>query len=263
MSLRARCLGLVLLGWFARTAFAAETDAIVQGSIDREVVRRVVRANLGAVRRCYETRLAHNPELAGKLVLKWVIGPKGNVTTVQVASSSTNDAELDRCVSAFVHTWTFPAPAGGGIVMITYPFNFASANGSSGGRRDAQNVDGTMPPMVSNRLVADRQHNLLVDEGRVPYRVASGPSLELDLSIVSVVGETFPNVVRVRLGEQTYEAALVGKGSYTLDAKTLTPVGSAPAFAGFPPLSFGLLMLGRKHGDKFTEQWTATLQIVK
>jgi hypothetical protein len=41
-----------------------------------------------------------------------------------VAQTTVNNAELEACVAGRVHTWIFPKPKGGGMVVVTYPFIF-------------------------------------------------------------------------------------------------------------------------------------------
>ena len=100
---------------------------VVMGSLDREIIRRVVRAHLAQVRYCYERRLAVNPTLAGQVSLRFVIGADGRVTAVTVAKDGLGDAEVASCLVARAKMWVFPQPAGGGIVTVTYPFRFAPA----------------------------------------------------------------------------------------------------------------------------------------
>ncbi len=95
--------------------------AVVVGALDREIIRRVVRAHVDQVRACYERALLRTPGLEGKVSLAWVIGPSGRVRSARVSAGS-GDASLDGCVARHVRTWVFPAPKGGGDVVVTYPF---------------------------------------------------------------------------------------------------------------------------------------------
>lgn len=100
---------------------------VIMGSLDREVVRRVVRTHTAQVRYCYERRLVANPGLAGQLSLRFVIGADGQVKQVTVQNDGLGDADVASCLTARAKTWQFPKPAGGGIVIVTYPFRFAPA----------------------------------------------------------------------------------------------------------------------------------------
>lgn len=102
----------------------------VRGSLDREVIRSTIRRHVSEVRYCYEEALARDPTLAGRVTVSFVIGPTG---AVQSASSSRSTlsgpraTEVAECIVRRVRTWTFPAPDGGGIVAVDYPFVFTSS----------------------------------------------------------------------------------------------------------------------------------------
>lgn len=97
-----------------------------QGSLDRDVIRRVVRTHQNEIRFCYEQGLQKNPKLAGTVKIKLVIAGTGSVMSVAVASSTLDDASVEQCIASKVKRWTFPEPEGGGIVVVTYPFTFSS-----------------------------------------------------------------------------------------------------------------------------------------
>jgi TonB family protein len=96
--------------------------AVVRGSLPREVIAAVVRRHLGEVRFCYESRLAAEPALEGRVTVQLTIGPDGAVTSSRVTGDTTGSADLGACIAAAVSRWTFPAPEGGGIVIVNYPF---------------------------------------------------------------------------------------------------------------------------------------------
>jgi TonB family protein len=99
-------------------------DPTVIGSLDKELIRKVIHANRGQIRYCYESQLTRFPKLAGKVAVKFVISAQGSVATSSVAQATTNNAELEACVAGRVRTWIFPKPKGGGVVVVTYPFIF-------------------------------------------------------------------------------------------------------------------------------------------
>lgn len=96
---------------------------VVSGSLDRDVIRRVVQAHAAEVRACYERALAKNPELRGRSVVKFTIDGTGKVST---ATATGFDRGVDDCLARRVKTWEFPRPNGGAAVAVTYPFTFAS-----------------------------------------------------------------------------------------------------------------------------------------
>lgn len=104
-----------------------QSDPIVMGSLDKELIRQVIRRNIGQIRYCYESQLTRFPKLNGKVAIKFVITAAGTVASSSVAQSTAGNAELETCVAGRVRTWQFPKPKGGGVVVVTYPFIFKQA----------------------------------------------------------------------------------------------------------------------------------------
>ncbi|MBI4820302.1 MAG: AgmX/PglI C-terminal domain-containing protein [Deltaproteobacteria bacterium] len=98
----------------------------VEGSLDRELIRRVVEEHRSQVRYCYERALVSDSGLFGKVELEWVIDATGSVSRADVKSSTMGSAAVESCLRAKVSAWTFPKPRGGGIVVVRYPFVFRS-----------------------------------------------------------------------------------------------------------------------------------------
>lgn len=105
----------------ARVPRVRQAKANVMGSIDKQIVRRIVRAHINEVRHCYNLGLAKDPNLKGRLQIKFVLKDDGLVSMVEVDTSMGNE-EVDRCVAEAVKRWRFPKGCGNSIV--TYPFVF-------------------------------------------------------------------------------------------------------------------------------------------
>ncbi|MDY7227023.1 TonB family protein [Hyalangium rubrum] len=97
------------------------------GSLDKELVRRVIQDNRSQIRSCYERLLNQYPNLGGKVQAQFTIGPDGRVLSAKVTQSSANNEQLETCVASRVRLWQFPKPKGGGTVMVSYPFIFKQA----------------------------------------------------------------------------------------------------------------------------------------
>lgn len=91
-------------------------------SLDKEVIRRVIRVHIHEVRRCYEGGLTADPKLNGKVVLRFAIDPSGSVIQSDVVETTLNHQGVETCIAGAVRTWQFPRPAGKGPVVVTYPF---------------------------------------------------------------------------------------------------------------------------------------------
>src|SRR5690606_27549805 len=92
------------------------------GGLEREVVRRVVRRNEAQVRHCYERSLQGDPELAGRVELKFLISPSGAVQSTAILRSEVG-REVGECIASAVRRMSFPAPEGG-IVAVSYSWTF-------------------------------------------------------------------------------------------------------------------------------------------
>lgn len=97
---------------------------IIQGSLDKEIIRRVIKQHIAQIRYCYEKELTRSPGLFGKVATQFTISANGNVQSADVAQSTLNNAEVERCITSKIRTWVFPKPKGGGVVIVKYPFMF-------------------------------------------------------------------------------------------------------------------------------------------
>jgi vault protein inter-alpha-trypsin-like protein len=102
----------------------------VNGGLPSEVIQRIVRQNFGRFRLCYENGLRSDPNLGGRVSVRFVIGKDGNVTTVSNGGSDLPDSNVVACVVRSFAGLTFPAPDSG-VVAVTYPIVFAPEGGAS------------------------------------------------------------------------------------------------------------------------------------
>ena len=95
------------------------------GSLDGDVIRRVFRRRQASIRAVYEKALKRNAKLAGKLVVRVVIGADGRVAKAEIAEDTVGDDDLAQALLAVVRRFRFPKPPGGGTVEVRYPFIFS------------------------------------------------------------------------------------------------------------------------------------------
>jgi hypothetical protein len=109
----------------AHTPRVRQGATTVNGRLPPEVIQRIVRQNFGRFRVCYQQGLAKDPKLAGTVATKFVISTTGSVTSVTRDPSTTlPDASVVSCITGSFSSLSFPQPEGG-IVVVTYPINFA------------------------------------------------------------------------------------------------------------------------------------------
>lgn len=95
---------------------------------DKELIGEVIHRNRGQIRYCYENQLTRQPNLAGKVAIKFVIAWDGSVTDSSVAQSTVNNSELENCVASRLKTFAFPkGKEGEAPIIVTYPFLFKQA----------------------------------------------------------------------------------------------------------------------------------------
>lgn len=101
-------------------------------TIDKEAIRRVIRAKLHEVKSCYEralNTLEKGRKLEGKVVLGWEIIEKGQARNVTVKSSSLNNPTVENCIRDRLASWVFPEPPPGLVAEVkAYPFVFNQQN---------------------------------------------------------------------------------------------------------------------------------------
>ncbi len=101
--------------------------ALVKGSLSKEVIRRIVHRHMNEVKFCYERELAKQPKLSGRVSIKFIIKADGGVQDAAVSDSTVKNPAMENCIAAAVRRWTFPECTAG-IVIVTYPFQFAPGN---------------------------------------------------------------------------------------------------------------------------------------
>ncbi|MGC6415644.1 MAG: AgmX/PglI C-terminal domain-containing protein [Bradymonadia bacterium] len=97
---------------------------VVQGGLDMETVRRIIRRSRNRFKYCYEQEMQRNPDLAGKIKVKFVISGQGKVLVAQVIENTMKNAKVGKCVQRMTSRLNFPAARGGGTTTVRYPFIF-------------------------------------------------------------------------------------------------------------------------------------------
>ena len=82
-----------------------------------------MRQNFGRFRLCYENGLRNNPNLQGRVGVRFVIGRDGAVSNVGNGGSDMPDGSVVSCVVRAFYGLSFPQPEGG-IVTVVYPIIF-------------------------------------------------------------------------------------------------------------------------------------------
>lgn len=103
-----------------------EPNTVVRGSMDPELLRKILREYIPQFRHCYQQELVHHSEkIKGIVELDFTINAKGKASRYAV---NMKDAKFSKtgikCMGSVLKVIDFPKPKGGGIVDVTQPLNF-------------------------------------------------------------------------------------------------------------------------------------------
>jgi len=97
---------------------------VIMGSLKRSIIGENIDKYSKDYENCYRTALLQSPDIEGKIIVGIVISGKGSVLSAQINRSTTNNEIVEKCVVEVTKKLQFPAPKGGGIVIVNYPFVF-------------------------------------------------------------------------------------------------------------------------------------------
>ena len=72
---------------------------------DPESVMAVVNSHRSAIEYCYQRALRKNPNLKGKISVRFIISPSGSVKDVKILASTLNDPSVERCIISKIKSW--------------------------------------------------------------------------------------------------------------------------------------------------------------
>jgi outer membrane biosynthesis protein TonB len=121
--------GTMNMGGTAAAYFEPVTEeALVEGGLTKDQIAAVINRHMGEVIYCYEKGLQVNPDLAGRVSMKFVINGGGRVSSANVGGSSLNNVKVEACIVNRLRGWPFPKPVGGVNVKVEYPFALKRVN---------------------------------------------------------------------------------------------------------------------------------------
>jgi len=216
------------------------TPPVVTGSLPPEVIRRIVRQSISQVRFCYEKELVKNPALAGKISMSFVIGKTGAVTSASVGSSDVASTEVGKCLTTVFQKMTFPAPDGGGIVKVSYPFVFSPGDVAANSGSPAASATAKPAGLHGAALLDATSTDLeaaLTDEG---WKIVSRARRNAGAgSIVDLVAEK--NGVRANI---TFQPAKHADAAIGVDE--VSRVATAGAYRTSGDFFLGIVVAGQR-----------------
>jgi hypothetical protein len=96
----------------------------VNGSLDKRIIQKVIRQHSGELRACYERVLLKKKNLAGRIIVIWLITRQGDVSKAFIKESTIRNKDLEKCITSSIKFWRFPSPKDGDVVQVEFPFEF-------------------------------------------------------------------------------------------------------------------------------------------
>ena len=103
---------------------AAEEAEVDSAEIDQQKLSAFIKARFGLIKACYENALKRNPNLKGKITIRFTILETGGLSDLNIAVNSVGSADVANCIVATMRSWrTQFKPSG--PVTVEFPFVFS------------------------------------------------------------------------------------------------------------------------------------------
>ncbi|MCF8058373.1 MAG: AgmX/PglI C-terminal domain-containing protein [Bacteriovoracaceae bacterium] len=104
-----------------------DPKTVVLGSMDPELLRKILKEYLPQFRHCYQKELEQNEGAKGVIDLHFRINPNGTVSKIEIKGKRARfSASGSGCMAGVLKLIDFPKPKGGGVVDVKQPLNFFS-----------------------------------------------------------------------------------------------------------------------------------------
>lgn len=102
------------------------SETVILGSMDPDVIRRILREHIPQFRYCYQRELDRgaSDSVSGTIGLQFTIGASGHVSRAGLSNQTRLPGQVKSCVVRVLRGIQFPPPRGGGTVEVKQPFNF-------------------------------------------------------------------------------------------------------------------------------------------
>lgn len=103
-----------------------QTKTVVLGSMDPELLRKILQQYLPQFRHCYQQELAYNSDsIKGVVNLDFEISAAGEAGKINILAKKAKFSKKGvNCMSKVLSIISFPKPKGGGRVAVRQPLNF-------------------------------------------------------------------------------------------------------------------------------------------
>ena len=98
-------------------------SAKVDGGLEVDAVRKVIKKSKGALAKCYAKALVKDNALEAKVTVEFVVDKKGKTKDAKIKSGGLGDPAIDACLVEVMSGWKFDAPSDG-KAKVKYPLTF-------------------------------------------------------------------------------------------------------------------------------------------
>ncbi len=107
-----------------------EPNTVIQGSMDPELLRKILREYIPQFRHCYQKELArHSEKINGVIELNFTINQYGKSIKPDIRMKNAQfSSDGVNCMVGVLSVIDFPKPKGGGIVDVRQPLTFYAEN---------------------------------------------------------------------------------------------------------------------------------------
>jgi outer membrane biosynthesis protein TonB len=103
---------------------AAEEAEVDSAEIDQQKLASFIKARMGLIKACYENALKRNPNLKGKIAIRFTILETGGLADLETVANTMGSADVASCITSTMRSWrTQFKPSG--PVTVEYPFVFS------------------------------------------------------------------------------------------------------------------------------------------
>ena len=99
-----------------------ETTPKKPTAASKEAIQRAIGAANALVQACFQEGLKQDPNLVGKVIVRFVLGTQGRIDRIALEDTTIHNALVEACVQYQLTRQTFPKSDG--KTEVVYPFYF-------------------------------------------------------------------------------------------------------------------------------------------
>lgn len=110
-----------------RGKVADAAPEVESADIDRNKLNAFLRGRIRAIQGCYEKELKRNPNLKGKVVVRFSITTGGRAAEIEIEQDTLGNDAVASCIKTVIRGWVFPFKPDSDV-SVAYPFVFSPAS---------------------------------------------------------------------------------------------------------------------------------------